>query len=168
MSKKELLNKIQVLPKQPNAIPYSTSYYSKYWGFCLSYNEKKKITKTYNDHDKFKIVIKSNLNPKGKLNYGELILKGKSKEEILIPLLFSLANNEMSGNIVSMCLINHFKKYKYLEKTIRFIFIPETIGSIAYLSKNLPYLKSNVIGGYNLTCIESNRSNYWKKTKLIN
>ena len=171
VSKKELLDKIQVLPKQPNAIPYSTSYYSKYWGFCLSFNEKKKIIKTYNDHDKFKVIIKSKLNPKGKLNYGELILKGKSKEEILISTYIchpSLANNEMSGNIVSMCLINHFKKYKYLEKTIKFIFIPETIGSIAYLSKNLPYLKSNVIGGYNLTCIGDDRQHSCMLSKYEN
>ncbi len=30
---------------------------------------------------------------------------------------------------------------KKLSKTLRFIFIPETIGSIAYLSKNFNYLK---------------------------
>ena len=77
------------------------------------------------------------------LNYGELILKGKSKDEILISTYVchpSLANNELSGPIVSMGLINHFKK-KNLQKTIRFLFIPETIGSIVYLSKNLDRLK---------------------------
>ena len=56
-----------------------------------------------------------------------------------------------------MCLINHFKKNQNLEKTIRFIFIPETIGSIVYLNKNLKNLKANVIGGYNLSCIGDNR-----------
>ena len=68
-----------------------------------------------------------------------------------------MANNELSGQIVSMCLINHFAKIKNLEKTIRFIFIPETIGSITYLSKNLPYLKANVVGGFNLSCIGDER-----------
>ena len=50
------------------------------------------------------------------LNYGELILKGKSKDEILISTYVchpSLANNELSGPIVSMGLINHFKKKKF-------------------------------------------------------
>ena len=56
-----------------------------------------------------------------------------------------------------MCLINHFAKIKNLEKTIRFIFIPETIGSITYLSKNLSYLKANVVGGFNLSCIGDER-----------
>ena len=69
----------------------------------------------------------------------------------------SMANNELSGPIVSMCLINYFSNLKNLKKTIRFLFVPETIGSIAYLSRNLKYLKENVIGGYNLSCIGDDR-----------
>ena len=67
-----------------------------------------------------------------------------------------MANNELSGPIVSMGLINFFKKTKN-EKSLRFIFIPETIGSIAFLSQNFSKLKKNVIGGYNLSCIGDNR-----------
>ena len=67
-----------------------------------------------------------------------------------------MANNELSGMIVSMGLIDHFKKKK-LSKTLRFIFVPETIGSIAYLSKNLENLKKNILGGYNLSCIGDER-----------
>ncbi len=160
ISKKDLLKHIHSLPKKPAAIPYVTSYYKKYWGFCLTHKEKLKLIKKYNNYDKFKVVVNSNLNPNGNLNYGELILKGKSKQEILISTYLchpSLANNELSGPIVSMCLINHFIKYKNLEKTIRFIFIPETIGSITYLNKNLSYLKKNLIGGFNLSCIGDER-----------
>ena len=69
-----------------------------------------------------------------------------------------MANNELSGPIVSMCLIDYFKRMKQLEKTLRFIFIPETIGSITYLSKNLEKLKKNIIGGYNLSCIGDERN----------
>ena len=158
--KKELFNHIHTLPKQPTAIPYITSYYKKYWGFCVSHKQKLQFKKKYKNLDKFKVVIKSNLNSKGNLNYGELILKGKSKQEILISTYVchpSMANNELSGPIVSMCLINHFSKLKNLQKTIRFIFIPETIGSITYLSKNLSYLKANVFGGFNLSCIGDER-----------
>ena len=155
-SKKELFNHIHTLPKQPKAIPYITSYYKKYWGFCISHTEKLQFEKKYKNSDKFKVVIKSNLNAKGKLNYGELILKGKSKQEILISTYVchpSMANDNLSGSIVSMCLINYFSKLRNLEKTIRFIFIPETIGAITFLNKNLPYLKKNVIGGFNLSCV---------------
>ena len=158
--KKELFNHIHSLPKQPKAIPYITSYYKKYWGFCISHNNKLKFDKKYKNSDKFKVVIKSNLNSKGHLNYGELVLNRKSKQEILISTYVchpSMANNELSGPIVSMCLINHFAKIKNLNKAIRFIFIPETIGSISYLAKNLSYLKANVIGGFNLSCIGDER-----------
>ena len=133
--------------------------------------KKLKFNKNYKNSDKFKVVIKSNLNSKGHLNYGELILNGKSKQEILISTCVchpSMANNELSGPIVSMCLINHFAKIKNLEKTIRFIFIPETIGSITFLNKNLPYLKANVVGGFNLSCVGDDKQHSCMFTKYEN
>ena len=57
-----------------------------------------------------------------------------------------MANNELSGPIVSMLLINYFKEKKNYY-TLRFIFIPETIGSIAYINKNFK---------------KSKKTNYWR------
>ncbi len=170
ITKKELFKNLFFLKNQPKAIPYITSYYKRRWGFCISYNEYKILDKRYSSSDKFKIYINSSLNKKGNLNYGELILKGKSKKEILISTYIchpSMANNELSGPIVSMGLINYFKK-KNLNKTLRFIFIPETIGSISYLSKNIKYLKENVIGGYNLSCIGDERQHSCMFSKYQN
>ena len=170
LTKKEFFKNLFFLKNQPDAIPYITSYYKKKWGFCVSYNQFKKFNKKYSSKDKFKIVINSTLNKNGNLNYGELILKGKSKQEILISTYIchpSMANNELSGPIVSMGLIDYFNK-KTLNKTLRFIFIPETIGSIAYLSKNLDYLKDNVIGGFNLSCIGDNRQHSCMFSKYKN
>ncbi len=158
--KKIFDKKLFFLKKQPSAIPYITSYYKKNWGFCISYNQKKIIDKKYLSDDLFKIVIDSKLNKKGFLNYAEYLIRGESKDEILISTYIchpSMANNELSGIMVSLGLINYFKKKK-LKKTIRFLFIPETIGSIAYLSKNLSKMKKNIIGGYNLSCIGDNRN----------
>ena len=170
ITKKELFKNLYFLKNQPKAIPYITSYYKRTWGFCISYNDYKILDKRYSLNDKFKIVINSNLNKKGNLNYGELILKGKSKKEILISTYIchpSMANNELSGPIVSMGLINYFKNKK-LNKTLRFVFIPETIGSISYLSKNIKYLKENVIGGYNLSCIGDQRQHSCMFSKYQN
>jgi aminopeptidase-like protein len=170
ITKKELFKNLYFLKNQPKAIPYITSYYKRRWGFCISYNEYKILDKRYSLNDKFKVVINSNLKKKGNLNYGELILKGKSKKEILISTYIchpSMANNELSGPIVSMGLINYFKNKK-LNKTLRFVFIPETIGSISYLSKNLKYLKENVIGGYNLSCIGDERQHSCMFSKYQN
>ncbi len=167
---KNLLNKIHFLKKQPKAIPYVTSYYKRRWGFCINYKYKKQIEKKYKLNDKFKILIDSKHYNNGNLTYGELILKGKSNQEILISTYIchpSMANNELSGIMVAMGLINYFKKKK-LKKTIRFIFIPETIGSIVYLSKNLDQLKNNVIGGYNLSCIGDERKHSCMFSKYQN
>jgi len=170
ITKKKLFKNLYFKKKQPKAIPYITSYYKRRWGFCITYEEYKILDKRYSIKDKFKVVINSKLNKKGNLNYGEFILKGKSKKEILISTYIchpSMANNELSGPIVSMGLINHFKN-KNLNKTLRFIFIPETIGSISYLSKNFKYLKENIIGGYNLSCIGDERQHSCMFSKYQN
>jgi len=155
VTKKTLLKHLHTLSNQKNAIPYVTSYYQKYWGFCINYIDYLKLIKTYKQNDTFKVVIKSNFKSDGYLFYGELLLPGKSKKEILISTYIchpSMANNELSGPIVSMSLINYFQKKK-LNYSIRFIFIPETIGSIAFISKNIKKIKKYLLGGYNLTCL---------------
>tara|TARA_B100000579_G_C22809416_1_gene844346 strand:- start:477 stop:1763 length:1287 start_codon:yes stop_codon:yes gene_type:complete len=170
LTKKYLFKNLYFLKNQPSAIPYITSYYKKKWGFCISYNRYKELDKIYSAKDKFKVVIKSSLKNNGNLNYGELILKGRSKKEIFISTYIchpSMANNELSGPIVSMGLINYFRKQK-LNKTLRFIFIPETIGSISYLSINLKHLQKNVIGGYNLSCIGDERQHSCMFSKYQN
>ena len=113
VSKKKLIQHLYSLKQQPDAIPYLTSYYKKRWGFCVSENQKKKIIKKYNENDKFFVKIDSSHNKKGNLNFGEIILTGKSKQEILISTYVchpSMANNELSGPIVAQSLINYFKK----------------------------------------------------------
>ena len=159
VSKKNLIQHLYSLKEQPKAIPYLTSYYKKRWGFCVSENQKKNIINRYDEEDKFFVKIDSSHNKKGNLNFGEFVLRGKSKQEILITTYVchpSMANNELSGPIVSQSLIEFFKKKK-LNKTLRFLFIPETIGSISYICHNYKHLKNNVIGGYNLTCIGDDR-----------
>jgi aminopeptidase-like protein len=171
VNKKTLLKHLHSLPNKKNAIPYVTSYYKKYWGFCVDHYTKEKIKKNYKSNQKFKIIIKSKLKKNGNLIYGELVIPGLSKQEILISTYIchpSMANNELSGPIVSMELINHFMKIKHLRKTLRFIFIPETIGSIAYLNKNLFKLKKNLIGGYNLSCVGDERRYSCMLTKYSN
>ena len=91
---------------------------------------------------------------KGYLNIGEIILKGKSKEEVFLSTYIchpSMANNELSGPVVLNQIIKWLKSIKR-KYTYRIVFLPETIGSITYLSKKYKTLK-NVIAGYNLSCL---------------
>ena len=135
----------------------------------MSQKNKLSVNKKYKENDNFKVSIKSKLNKNGSLRWGEIVLKGKSKNEILISTYIchpSMANNELSGPILSMMLINYFKK-SLREKTLRFIFIPETIGSICFINKNFDHLK-NVIGGYNLTCVGDERMHSCMLSKYEN
>ncbi len=155
ISKKELIKKLYYVKDFPNAIPYVTSYYKKNWGFCVTKNQYDYLQKNYKDSDTFNICISSNFNKKGNLHYGELLIPGKSKKEILISTYVchpSMANNELSGPLLSIALAKYFKNRKKLQKSIRFIFIPETIGSIAYISTNFNKIK-NIIFGLVLTCV---------------
>ena len=151
----EELNKhLYSLPKQPDAIPYVTSYYKKNWGFCIQHNKRKKLKK-----GKYRVRINSTLK-NGFLTYGELLIKGQSKKEIFISTYIchpSMANNELSGPCLTTFISDYLlkKKTKY---SYRIIFIPETIGSIYYLSKNLKLLKQNVFAGFNITCVGDNKS----------
>ena len=160
----ELKNHLHFLKEQPSAIPYVTSYYKKNWGFCLSYNDYKKLKK-----GNYRVIIKTK-HFKGQLDYGELIIKGKAKKEILLSTNIchpSMANNEISGITVLTALAAYLtKKNNYY--TYRLIFIPETIGSIFYISKNKTTLKKNVVAGFVLSCLGDERSYSFLPSKYGN
>ena len=170
IKKSDLISKLYSNPKIKNAIPYVTSYYKKRWGFCLTHNSLSKIKKKYKKSDKFKVVIDSNFKKKGKMYYGEILIPGISKKEILISVNIchpSMANNELSGPLVSMALAKYFSKKKNL-RSLRIILIPETIGSIAYINKHFNKLKKNTIGGYVITCIGDERNHSFLYSKYEN
>ena len=170
LNKNSLLKKIFSIKEQPFAIPYVTSYYKKNWGFCITDVQKENIIKKYPENTKFQVRVKSSFKRNGFLTYGELIIPGKSKKEILISTYIchpSMANNELSGPLVSVALAKYYLKRKN-KRTIKIIFIPETIGSIAYIKKKIKDLKKNVIGGYVLTCIGDNRSYSYLESKYGN
>jgi aminopeptidase-like protein len=153
-SLEELDKNLHSLPNQPNAIPYITSYYKENWGFCITHNQRKNLKA-----GKYEVVIDSELRP-GVLNYGELILPGEEKDEIFISTYVchpSMANNELSGPVVATALARWINNQIDRRYTYRFIFIPETIGAINYLSSHHKELKKNVITGFNLTCVGDDR-----------
>ena len=150
----ELDKHLYSIPEIPDAIPYVTSYYEKRWGFCLSHTERKKLS-----DGKYHVVIDSTLED-GSLTYGEIIIPGKSKKEIFLTTYIchpSMANNECSGPAVTTFLAKSILENKDRKYTYRIVFAPETIGAIAYISKNFKDLKNNVIAGFNITCVGDDR-----------
>jgi aminopeptidase-like protein len=155
MSLADLQKHLHSLPGQPDAIPYITSYYEERWGFCLTQNERDKLK-----DGEYEINIDSSLF-QGELNYAELILPGSVQEEVFVSTYIchpSMANNELSGPSVVTFLAKWLVEQKHRKYTYRIIFVPETIGSIAYLSLNYQQMKKNVKAGFNVTCVGDNRS----------
>lgn len=144
-----LKKKIFFIKNKPDAIPYVTSYYKKTWGFCMPFNQFKSLKKEI-----YEVFIDSS-HKKGRLSYGEIIIPGRLKKEILLSTYVchpSMANNELSGP----CFLIYFSKWlsSYKRKyTYRIIFIPETIGSLVYLKKNFKKIKKRLIGGYVVSCV---------------
>lgn len=164
MTLDELNQHLYSLEEMPNAIPYVTSYYKERWGFCLTH-EKRNSLKEGN----YKVVIDSELKD-GHLTYGELIIPGETKEEIFFSTYVchpSMANNELSGPAVVTELVKWLltKQRKY---TYRIVFIPETIGSITYLSRNFIKMKERIIAGFNVSCVGDDRAYSYLASKYGN
>ena len=153
----ELKKYLYTQQDQPDAIPYVTSYYKERFGFCLSQKQYDALPE-----DTYHMFIDSELF-NGSLTYGELIIPGESDEEILISTYFchpSMANNELSGPAVSVYLAKWLMEKESRRYTYRFVYVPETIGSITYLSQenHLEYLKKHVIADWNLSCVGDDRT----------
>jgi aminopeptidase-like protein len=154
LSLEELQPYLHSLPDQSQAIPYITSYYMRHWGFCLSENQRRQLKP-----GRYRAVIDSDLGP-GILNYGELVLPGRLQQEVFLSTYVchpSMANNELSGPVVTAALAQWLMSLPDRTYTYRIVFIPETIGSITYLSRHLAHLKEHVIAGFNITCVGDDR-----------
>ena len=151
----DLQNNLYSLPDQPTAIPYVTSYYKETWGFCLSQQQRNSL-----EEGEYEVFIDSKLFD-GSLSYGELLIKGRLDKEIFISTYVchpSMANNELSGPTVVTFLAKWLLEKKKPEYTYRIVFVPETIGSITYLSQNYKDMKNKIFAGFNVSCVGDDRA----------
>ena len=132
MSLEELKPHLFTLPSHPDWIPYRTSYYQENWGFCLSHRQLLELPE-----DEYEVSIEASLKD-GHLTYGELLLPGRTTEEILVSCHVchpSLANDNLSGVAVASFLASHLSRLAG-RFSYRFLFVPGTIGAITWLSRN--------------------------------
>lgn len=156
VSLEELKEHIYTQPDQPDCIPYVTSYYKERFGFCMSENMKNSLPE-----GKYHMYIDSELFD-GVLNYAEIVIPGETDEEVFFSTYFchpSMANNECSGPALSGELVKYVMSLQQRRYTYRFVYVPETIGSITYLSQgdHLSKLKKSMVAGFNLSCVGDNR-----------
>lgn len=160
MSLDELKPHLFSMPDHPDWIPYRTSYYRESWGFCLSHNQVLALR----DGD-YEVCIDSSLEA-GHLTYGEYYLNGKQEDEILISCHVchpSLCNDNLSGvalgTVLAEVLANLPRRYSY-----RFLFLPVTIGAIAWLALNKAQTKK-VRHGMVLTCVGDRGKLTYKRSR---
>jgi len=163
ISLRELKEHIFTLPDYPDAVPYMTSYYKENWGFCMSHNQYKML-----EEDIYEVFIDSTLT-EGSLTYGEVYLKGKTEDEVLISTYIchpSLCNDNLSGIALTTYLARLLKD-ENLYYSYRFLFIPETIGSICWLALNEDRV-NKIKHGLVITCVGDSGKSTYKKSRSGN
>lgn len=162
----ELKENIYTLPEQPDLVPYLTSYYKERWGFCMSHTQFTQLQDGI-----YEVFIDSVLDYHGSMTIADAVLQGNSDREILFSTYIchpSLASNELSGPLVAAFIYRELAKIENRHYTYRFVFIPETIGSICYLSKYGDHLKKKLDAGYVITCIGDPGNFTYKKSRQGN
>ena len=165
LTREELEPHLYSIKEQPTAIPYVTSYYKENWGFCLTQDQRDGL-----GNGPFRVVIDSQLH-KGVMNYGELLIPGESKEEILFTTYVchpSMANNELSGPALLTALAQHIQKIPNRRYSYRFLFTVETIGSIYFINSCLARLKKRLLAGWVVTCVGDDRAFSYVPSRIGN
>lgn len=163
LSLSELKDHLHAMPDRPDWIPYRTSYYRESWGFCLSQRQLDLLPE-----DDYEVVVDSSLE-EGSLSYAECLLPGESEEEVLVSCHAchpSLCNDNLSGlavaTFLAQALAGMKRRYSY-----RFLFIPGTIGSITWLSRNEPVVP-RIRHGLVLACVGDRGTFSYKKSRRGN
>jgi aminopeptidase-like protein len=164
VTREEMMPHLHTRPDLPDAIPYVTALEREDWGFCLEHRRLAEFTE-----DRYEVVIDADLT-EGFMTIGEGFIQGKSDREILLSTNVwpSMAVSGLSGPIVQTMIYRKLLERPNLKYSYRFLYLPETIGSILYLSRHGEGLKSGTAAGYVVTCVGHGGSYTYKKSRSGN
>lgn len=144
----ELRRHLHTLDGHPEWIPYRTSYYERTWGFCVSRRQYDALV-----DPEYDVCIDATLGP-GALTYGEVSIRGRAAQEFVFTAHVchpSMCNDNLSGIAVAAFLARAVarepRRWSY-----RFLFVPGTIGSLAWLASHREALGA-IQGGMSLVCL---------------
>jgi aminopeptidase-like protein/aminoglycoside N3'-acetyltransferase len=144
VSRKELFEHLHVHHKLADAVPFIFKYYERDWGLCCSKTLKDSLF-----DEKYRVVIKSDFSY-GTLKVGEVVAPGKTDDCIVLVAHLchpAMVNDDLSGIVVGIKVMQELLRRRDLRYTYRFLILPETIGSVAYLSQNenlIPKMKGGL------------------------
>ena len=133
MTLSQLAPHLHSLPAQPDLVPFRNAYYSDTWGFCLSHNTLREMREDV----EYRVVVDTSLEP-GSLTYAECVLAGQVEDEVLLSTHVchpSLANDNLTG-IVALAYLGQILAGVEHRLSYRLVFVPGTIGSLTWLSRN--------------------------------
>jgi len=165
MTLAELKPHLHSLPQVPEAVPYMTSYYKETWGFCLSHNQLEALPE-----GSYEVVIDSALED-GFLDLCDARIGPDDGPEILISTYCchpSIANNELSGPVLTTFLYDVLSRIPGLRFAYRFLFLPETIGPNAYMSLFGDQVMARTYAGYVVSCVGDEGPYTYKKSRRGN
>ncbi len=152
ISRQDLLQHLHVHPRLPDAVPFVFKYYQRDWGLCTS-----QVLRDSLDQPEYRAVIRTTFEP-GMLKVGEVIIPGESEETFILAAHLchpAMANDDLTGVVAgleaSLTLLEAPKPYY----TYRLLILPETIGSVAYLSHNEDLIPK-MVGGLFLEMLGTN------------
>lgn len=157
----ELRTRVHTLPDRPDWIPYRVGYYDKGWGFCMRHRRLESL-----EDGTYRARIDASVDEEGHLTYGEAFVPGERDDEVLVSTYVchpSLCNDNLSGVVLTAFLAEQMEQ-RDPRLSYRFLFVPETIGAITWLSRNQDRL-DRVRHGLVVTCVGDPGPMTYKRTR---
>jgi len=137
VSRETLAAHLHVHPRLPEAIPFVFKYYDREWGLCCSRDLKDQLS-----DPEYRVVIRTRFQP-STLKVGQVLLEGETDELVVLcahlchPHQF---NDDLTGVAVGMELMRRLGEQDRRHYSYLLLVLPESIGSVAWLSQNMDRL----------------------------
>ncbi|MBN2549649.1 MAG: DUF4910 domain-containing protein [Anaerolineales bacterium] len=151
VSREELLKHLHVHPRLPEAIPFVFKYYDRDWGLCCSQTLRDSL-----NENEYRVVIQTSFEP-STLKIAEIVIPGQSQESFMLVAHLchpAMVNDDLSGVVVGLDVMRLLLSGPRPYYTYRLLILPETIGSVAYLSRH-EHLIPQMVGGLFLEMLGS-------------